>query len=229
MRSHFSKWVKTAKCEDKQHGLISKGLAVFPAGSTLRVKEDFQRIFQALCRGRALVYSAKTWRNPEAGKTGKSGAIRGLQWRLVMAWGGFELIAKTLSAKSGGSGLGPDDFRVIVEKLPDVDLPLIQKPDLKRAILKKWTENEGSEKLLLFLGVRSGDKTSLENWLTAQEQEIGLQEYLCLAKALRNCTAHGALSAQKCIQLQLESPLLYLPRLLYAVTEEIFGLLTSGT
>jgi len=83
-----------AKCSE-----IQERLSIFNQSH----KEDPQHIdnvIKALARGFHLTKAAVEWDNPVAGKilpnNPSTANARGIQWQLVMAYGGFESVTKTL-------------------------------------------------------------------------------------------------------------------------------------
>jgi hypothetical protein len=126
---------------------------------------------------------------------------RGIQWQLVMAYGGFESVTKTLmNLRENKSGLTLAHVEYFTSKCNNLPpyIPL-EAPDTTRKNLDKWlTKSSGTGKELLdFLGVERGDRNQIKDWLVNSNQIEDWANATMLAKALRNTTAHGALSPTK--------------------------------
>ncbi|MEG4213822.1 hypothetical protein QUA27_00080 [Microcoleus sp. Pol14C6] len=170
-------------------------------------KEDPQHIdnvIKALAIGFHLTKAAVEWENPVAGKTlanPSTANARGIQWQLVMAYGGFESVTKTLmNLRENKSGLTIDHVEKFTSKcnLPDY-IPLIP-PNTNRRNLDKWltkSPTETGDELLDFLGLTNGDRNQIKDWLVNSNSIQDWANATRLAKALRNATAHGALSPSK--------------------------------
>jgi hypothetical protein len=84
-----------------------------------------------------------------------------------------------------------------------------------------------NEKILDFLNVGRGDRNVLKSWILEKKTINDLPTAIALAKALRNATAHGALSAKKCEDLKLSDTIKELPRILFETSESVFMKLTE--
>ncbi|MEG4056460.1 MULTISPECIES: hypothetical protein [unclassified Microcoleus] len=166
--------------------------------------QHIDNVITALAIGFNLTKAAVEWDNPVAGKilpnNPSTANARGIQWQLVMAYGGFESVTKTLmNLRENKSGLTLADVTDFTSKcnLPDY-IPL-KAPDTTRKNLDEWlTKPSGTGKELLdFLGVERGDRNQIKNWLVNSNQIEDWANATMLAKALRNTTAHGALSPTK--------------------------------
>ena len=194
--------------------------------------EHIDVVMYSLSRGYWLMKAAMEWENPYAGKKPTSGqsisVLRGLQWRLVMAYNAFELVCIALMQPN--RTLSPEIIGKFVEKFQlRLDTNAISPPSKDRAVLRKWLsssvvsetatfvkrkkldeveeeltiptyvdspETEGKE-LIEFLGLRGGDLKAFESWVLAESPVNEWDQRILLAKALRNMSAHGALSASK--------------------------------
>ncbi|MBI4780923.1 MAG: hypothetical protein HY785_06320 [Oscillatoriophycideae cyanobacterium NC_groundwater_1537_Pr4_S-0.65um_50_18] len=182
--------------------------------------EHVEIVLYSLSRGYWLMKAALDWENPYAGKEPISplsvSMLRGLQWRLVMAYNAFELICVALMQSKT---LSPKIISDFVQKcqLKEYADP-ITSPNKDRAGLKQWLDSsvitdEGTEgeALLDFLGLRCGDRKMFQSWVLAESPVDTWDGSILLAKALRNMSAHGALSASKVGELGLRQPLAVLP------------------
>ena len=168
--------------------------------------QHIDNVIKALSRGFHLTKAAVEWDNPVAGNTlanSSTANARGIQWQLVMAYGGFESVTKTLMYLTGekNSYLSIDrvqDFTSKCNNLPDY-IPL-QPPNTNRKNLDKWLTKsppETGDELLDFLSLKNGDRNKIKDWLVNSNQIEDWANATMLAKALRNATAHGALSPTK--------------------------------
>ena len=95
------------------------------------------------------------------------------------------------------------------------DLPgfdVIEAPRTGKAIAR-WIDEEGGDAILDFLGVNRTDRDTLKTWLLKEQAIADWSSMALLAKALRNATAHGALSASTAKELGLQAALEKLPTL----------------
>lgn len=167
--------------------------------------QHIDNVIKTLVRGFHLTKAAVEWDNPVAGNTlanSSTANARGIQWQLVMAYGGFESVTKTLMYLTGekNSYLSIDRVRHFTSKCNNLPpyIPL-EAPDTTRKNLEKWLpeSSETGDELLDFLGLKAGDRNLIEDWLVNSNQIEDGANATMLAKALRNATAHGALSPSK--------------------------------
>ncbi|MEG4350748.1 hypothetical protein QUA74_13475 [Microcoleus sp. LAD1_D3] len=195
-------WLEPAKCSE-----IQERLSIFNQ-SHIKDRKHIDNVMKALSIGFHLTKAAVEWDNPVAGNTlpndPSTANARGIQWQLVMAYGGFESVTKTLmNLRENNSGLSIADVQDFTSKcnLPDY-IPLIP-PNTDRKDLEKWltklsTETpETGDELLNFLGLKHGDRNLIKDWLVNSNPIEDWANATRLAKALRNATAHGALSPTK--------------------------------
>lgn len=179
--------------------------------------DHIDNVIQSLSKGYYLIKSGLEWHEPSVGhnsidKLTDTHKARGLQWRLVMVYGGFETIIKTL-LKPGARSLKPEQIQLFTDKCILPNYNLLTSPDLTRVNLEKWLEKPSSGKssaLANFLTLENGDCKIIEDWIVQSNSISTWVDAARLAKALRNATAHGALSATKVNQWGLQKPLLTL-------------------
>ncbi|MBN3942606.1 MAG: hypothetical protein V7L21_06470 [Nostoc sp.] len=177
-------------------------------------------VIQGLSKGFYLIKSGLEWQEPAVGhslvdKPNDTHKARGIQWRLVMTWGGFETITKTLLLKKSNGGLKTENIKSFTVKC---DLPnnynSLNPPDSTRVNLERWLNKnpsiQGKSALADFLSLGNGDQEIIEHWIVKSQPVSTWVEAVRLAKALRNATAHGALSASKVKEWGLQKPLLTL-------------------
>ena len=214
-------WAPLARDLSKNKKLISKGLQHFSSKDVKSVNE-LEKLVQGLFRGRVLLSQANDWVSPVAGNKGELAGTRGRQWRLVMAYAGFEMILKAILQND--KSLGPDDFKKLVVKI-DPSRVEIKSPVSGSKRFQEWMGK--NEKILDFLNVGRGDRSVLKSWILEKKTINDLPTAIALAKALRNATAHGALSAKKCEDLKLSDTIKELPRILFETSESVFMKLTK--
>lgn len=219
-KSAHARWAAIAREPEDNFESVSTAIAAFASRPKAKDLEELLALLQGLARGEALLSQAFQWSDPTAGRKSKLAEIRGLQWRLVMAVAGLEIMIKSLLGKDHP---GIHEFQVLEERL-SLDVPPIPATSLSRSVREKWIEDES---LLKFLSLRYYDLKILRRFLADDDcPSIDcLAEQLALAKALRNCTAHAALSATKCRQLKLRPTLETLPGVIHEVSEGVFRVL----
>ncbi|MDF5736093.1 MULTISPECIES: hypothetical protein [unclassified Nostoc] len=212
--SHES-WINDpAKCKD-----IQRRLSYFNQTHSDN-SDHICDIIQALSKGFYLIKSGLEWEEPAIGhncedKPNDTHKARGIQWQLVMTWGGFETIIKTLLLTKGNGGLNTKsikDFTVQCDLANNYN-PL-NPPKSTRVNLERWLNKdpsiEGTSALTDFLSLGKGDQEIIEHWIVKSQPVSNWVEAVRLAKALRNATAHGAFSATKVKEWGLQKPLLTL-------------------
>lgn len=177
-------------------------------------------VIQALAKGFYLIKSGLEWQEPAVGHHSTDAPndthkARGIQWRLVMTWGGFETIIKTLLLKKSNGGLKTEKIQYFMIKCDLLNnYSPLNPPNSTRANLERWLNKdsspEGKSALADFLSLGNGDQEIIENWIVQSQPISNWVEAVRLAKALRNATAHGALSATKVKEWGLQKPLLIL-------------------
>lgn len=211
----YESWINdSAKCKD-----IQQRLSHFNQTHSDN-SDHIHDVIQALSKGFYLIKSGLEWQEPSIGhnsddKPNDTHKARGIQWRLVMTWGGFETITKTLLLKKSRGGLETKDIKYFTVQC---DLPNNYNPlnplNSTRVNLERWLNKnpsiEGKSALANFLSLSKGDQEIIEHWIVKSHPISNWVEAVRLAKALRNATAHGALSATKVKEWGLQKPLLTL-------------------
>lgn len=220
-KSAFSIWAAWVREPEIHRDLLVHGLGIlgrrFPQVET----EELVPHLHGFARGHALLTQAVEWGNPVIGNPSKTSEIRGQQWQLVMAVAGLEIILSALLDKEHP---GIHEFQIVERCLKPLDAPPILAPKFRKNVCKDWIEEE---KVLRFLFVRGNDLEIFKHWLVNGRPVEGLAQQLALAKAFRNCTVHGALSASKCRELGMQLALKQLP-IIVKQTEEAILEVMSG-
>jgi hypothetical protein len=184
----------TAKCRD-----IQKRLSHFNP-SHFDSPEHIDKVIKALTRGVSITQAAIDWQNPAIGKksTRKIDKLRGIQWRLVIAYGGFEITAKALM-NHFKRNTPPEVIENYIKKCSPPIYKLLSSPSIsrnKKPNLEKWLSKE-EDAIADFLGVTAGDAKIIEHWIVESHSVGSWEEAVKLAKALRNASAHGFLVPTK--------------------------------
>lgn len=170
-----------------------------------------------------MIAQAKLWAEPSIGP-GKTAPARGRQWRLVMSYGGLELLIKSLSGTKG-NGL---EGKILENLLGKISLPTfepLEPPAIEKSSLKEWIEEEDASDVLDFLRMENGDRSRFDAWLTKQQAVATWGDGVLLAKALRSATVHGALSPTKIMEWKLGETLSILTEHIFRIDEGFFEVL----
>ncbi len=167
-------------------------------------QEHVGTILDVLYRGVPLLLAAQGWTEPRAGSRGgkspQTDRARGDQWRLVMAYGGFETLVKGLFGMPAKNPLTGEDFTNLLAHCALPRYKPIPSPEQTPAVRERWFMPEVADQrhpLLQFLGIHDGDPRVIFGWLVDGTPVESWHGALVLAKALTDVTAHGALSASK--------------------------------
>jgi len=203
-------------CDQTRCNNIQQKLLHF-SHSHLVDPDHIDDVIQALSRGLYLTKSAVQWHEPAAGhhstvKPNGTDKARGAQWRLVMTYGGFETTIKTL-LNTGKRSLNPTTIQEFIDKCNLPNYAPLMSPNSARVNLEKWLKKPSRQKksaLADFLSLDNGDQKIIEVWIVESTPISNWADAVRLAKALRNATAHGALSATKIKEWGLQNTLLTL-------------------
>jgi hypothetical protein len=193
--------------------------------------EHVGAVTDALYRGVPLLQAALGWQDVRVGGSTAHSTptdnVRGEQWRLVMAYGGFETVARALLAQPQRAPLG---LTQLVSLLARCGLPAhapLEVPAHSEAIRDRWFQAE-PDVLLEFLGLDGEDALAVSRWLADRQPAVSWSAALGLAKALRTATVSGALSASKVKEWKLLPALLALVDDLVRVTASAFQRLSAA-
>lgn len=208
-----------------------KGFIDMYSGSGVAINKD--QLFYSVTRGQALLDQAVGWWKvgpgefsdpPCVGKPGPTAPLRGLQWRLCIAWAGFETWLGGLLATENAR-MDAGSLARWSKGLPKFEA--IAAPKAGKGV-SRWMEEEGGDAVLDFLGVNKTDRETLKQWLLKGEAILEWTDMALLAKALRNATVHGALSATATQELGLRDVLEKLPTLLQEFAHGALRLYTGN-
>jgi hypothetical protein len=206
------RWHEPPSADADGHGTISRRFLRFGA-THLATPQHVKAILIALSKGKHLLDAALAWELPLAGPAGEAPAnptsrARGEQWRLVMAHGGFETVLAALVPAPRRFTPYADRARHFTDCCPLPPYDPLPAPNRQRAELIRWLqaeENAGEQTMVRFLDLRDGDARVFRHWVVDGRSIDTWPSALQMAKALRNVTAHGALSASKVQQWGLRS------------------------
>ena len=171
--------------------------------------------------------AALEWCQPQISKNGEDAvaAVRGALWRYVMAYSGWELLAKSVlwDGKAAHSAIHP-----AFDRLLDSDTCL-HPPHANRAQapakLVQWLKDDAAKERCLptFLGLNKR-LSAFPRWLVNENHSLTEQQVLA---AMRHIVAHGALSPTKAVQWGLEDLYDQGPNRLTVLTCRLLSALTE--
>lgn len=183
-------------------------------------------LLHGLGRGRALLASALDWQQAMIGSDADSSLclMRGLLWRYLMAYTGWELMAKSV-LWDGKSlrGLQTEPFITLLNGVLPLKAPF---PDFNQApvALQTWmaTEEQIEVHLPAFLGLSRNHKTFI-HWLVGESTHFSDLQVLA---SMRHVAAHGTLSPTKALQWGLGDLYASAPDVLYYLSEALLTAIT---
>jgi hypothetical protein len=213
-------WARSAYGgHDREVALVALEASGLPQ-KTVRGSKD---ILSAMSRGEALIKGAAGLSIPRRSRTAKSSRyVRLVQWRLVMAYAGFEIFAKACLGKGEKDGIHKPDIDQITSAVQSATLR-IEQPILSPKVVR-WLTREGNgdpiDVVGDFLRMGKDNKDHLHQWFKGRP--ITNHSDAChLAKILRHATAHGLLSPEKCLGLGFMDALTVLPKAINDVRREV--------
>lgn len=176
-----------------------------------------------LPHGYHLVAAAVHWEKPLAGvspsrKQSRTDRSRGRQWRLVMAYSGFETLARALT-RSADSGLTDSAINHLLQQLP---LPTYAPHTIAAPI----SDPSQLTHLRTIIRLKSANAQRLASFLHGQPIS-SYASALRLARLFRHATAHGSLSPNKVQELKLGKTLDRLVQDIGLVTAACFDCLAT--
>lgn len=210
-----------AKCKT-----IQKKLSYFNNSHNSR-PEHIDQVYKFLSRGVNLTQAAIDWENPAICRTHssdtarKTGKNRGRQWKLVIAYSGFEIATKGLMNCYKDKSIKPLTFQKIIDQcdLPRYS-PLVHPGSDNSKNLEKWLIREELA-MGKFLGLSGKDAEIIQHWMVKSRPVDNWTDAFKLAKAFRNTTTHGFLVPSKVRDWKLKDSLTVL-------TENLAEMLTAA-
>src|SRR5262245_3046161 len=168
-------------------------------------------VLSALGRGKPLVDAAVRWADPAVGQRSatsftETDRFRGDQWRLVVAWGGFQTVVRALMGVQRGVRLEAALIDRFIERARPPAYPGLPSPRAREADLEEIFRaplTDVTHPLLVFLDLGWASTRNLYRWLVEGRTIETWAGAIRLAGALRDATAQGALSASRAKQWQL--------------------------
>jgi hypothetical protein len=168
------------------------------------IQRKHEVLIQGFGRAKGLLDAALEWREARISKNGEDSlaAVRGALWRYVMAYSGWELLAKSVlwEGKAPHSAIHPGFDRLLDSE------SCLRPPHGSRAEapgkLVLWLKNDAAKErcLPMFLGLNKR-LSPFPRWLVNENHTISEQQVLA---AMRHIVAHGVLSPTKAVQWGLE-------------------------
>lgn len=216
----FTLWMQQAK--DEQTG--EQFLEHVTRGFREARHFDALKVFSGVGRGFTLLRNARKWSHPEVGAgTRTTIAARGRQWRLVMAYGGFEILAKALMCNFKESGaphvshfveLAETRYRAV--RNPQNRLPLVKPVSVKTLAAAKSLVHDGK-----------ADAHRWLRWLSGDDLMDTSIDAVQLSRVIRNLSAHGVLSPDLAIRLGVPALTDALVTALVKVADEVIAATVS--
>lgn len=150
--------------------------------------------------------------------------MRGLLWRYLMAYTGWELMAKSVlwDGKNMG-GLNPEPFTALLEGAPPLKPPFARLDEAPEALRNWMAIDEQTEvHLPAFLGL-SGNHQKFTHWLVGECPELST---LGVLASMRHVVAHGTLSPTKGVQWGLENLYATAPAVLWHLADALTAAIT---
>lgn len=169
--------------------------------------EHIDLVYKFLIRGVNLTQAAIDWENPAICGSSRTdtGKLRGIQWRLVIAYSGFEITTKGLMNCMKNPSINSCTFRSMMNKSNLPEYPPLDPPVSNNSKnLDKWLNREDAA-IGQFMGLREKEQKIIQHWMVESRPIDTWEGAFHLAKALRNTTTHGFLVPRKVKDWELKS------------------------
>lgn len=213
-------WASSAYgAKGRQEALAALEASGFP----LKPLRGTKGALSAMSRGEALIKGAAGLAIPRRSRAAqKSRYVRLIQWRLVMAYAGFEIFAKACLGTLTKRGLEKTDIDRLAAWIQESGFHIVQPRLTPKAV--RWITREGNGEPIdvvgHFLQMRKENLEWVHQWLKGTP--VTTHADACnLARILRHATAHGMLSPEKCQDLGLVEALTVLPKAINVVRREV--------
>jgi hypothetical protein len=157
------------------------------------------------------------------GRAGKSAAIRGQQWRLVMAYSGYEQVEEAIFGEKCHSKATRMNALARIRLLHHLPGPILT----QQAIDHIEERDKDVGKLFDFLGIQKSKRARFHNWLLGgvSDEPCGTERAVFISAQLRHLVAHGALSADRTKKLGLETAFEAAPLILHEIARGLLEIL----
>lgn len=188
--------------------------------------EEARQWLGKLFRGATLLKHALEWSDPMVGGGGKLDSIRGMQWRLVIAYSGYEQIENAIFGEKCHSKAPRKNTLTRIRlqyRLPG--------PMLSQSALNRIEERDQEAAALCdFLGIQKNKRDRFTNWRLGRtaDEPCGTEGAVFISAQLRHLVAHGALSADRTKQLGLETAFEAAPLILHEIAGGLLEILIQN-
>jgi len=184
-------------------------------------KKGIRQAVGKMFRGAMLLKHALEWSSPSVGGGGKLDSIRGMQWRLVMAYGGYEQIENAIFGEKCHSKTPRKNTLSRIQLKHRLPGPVLTQRTLDRI---EERDQEAAD-LCEFLGIQKNKRDRFSDWLLgrAADEPCGTERAVFISAQLRHLVAHGALSAVRTKRLGLETAFEAAPLLLHEVAGRLLN------
>jgi hypothetical protein len=188
--------------------------------------EEARQSIGKLFRGVTLLKHAQEWNAPSAGRAGKSAAIRGQQWRLVMAYSGYDQIENAIFGKNCHD---KKSRKAALSKI-QIKHHLLGPVLTQRALDHIEQSDPTAGKLFDFLDIQKNKRDRFHDWLLGRtaDEPCGTERAVFISAQLRHMVAHGALSADRTKKLGLETAFESAPLILHEIAGGLLEILTQN-
>ncbi|MGB3402882.1 MAG: hypothetical protein WBA77_09345 [Microcoleaceae cyanobacterium] len=173
---------------------IQKKLSYFNSNHNSR-PEHIDQVYKFISRGVNLTQAAIDWENPAicGSPRNNTGKHRGIQWRLVIAYSGFEITTKGLMNCYKDNSIRFPVFKKMLDKCNLPRYSSLKHPGSDNSKnLEKWLSREELA-MGKFLGLSGKDAEVIQRWMVKSQPIDNWTDAFAIAKVFRNTTTHGFL------------------------------------
>jgi hypothetical protein len=205
-------------------GLLSRFQRLDPARNG--TAEETRQWIGKLFRGVTLLKHALEWNDPSVGRDGKSAAIRGQQWRLVMAYSGYEQVEEAIFGEKCHSKTTRKNALARIRLQHRLPGPVLT----QRALDHIEEHDKDGGKLFDFLDIQKNKRDRFHHWLLGRtaDEPCCSERAVFISAQLRHLVAHGALSADRTKKLGLETAFEAAPLILHEIAGGLLEILTQN-
>lgn len=190
---------------------------------------DNVKIRHALCkmfRGATLLKHALEWSDPMVGRGGKLDSIRGMQWRLVIAYSGYEQIENAIFGEKCHPKTARKNAISRIQLKHRLPGPVLT----QRALERIEERDQEAADLCGFLGIHKNKCNRFSAWLLGRtsDEPCATERAVFISAQLRHLVAHGALSADRTKKLGLETAFEAAPSLLDEIAGRLLEILLNS-
>lgn len=174
-------------------------------------------------RGATLLKHAMEWGDPSVGGGGKLDSIRGMQWRLVMAYSGYEQIENAIFGEKCHSKTSRKNALARIQLKHRLPGPVPS----QRALDRIEQSDPAAGNLFDFLDIKKNKRDRFRDWLLGgtDDEPCATERAVFISAQLRHLVAHGALSADRTKKLGLETAFEAAPLILHEIAGDLLKIL----